>query len=295
MRRNLTYMLLLIGGIVLTGLLSVPAIADTVKLAEGTPIYLRFDQELSSKTNRTGDRFTLHVRDDVKVNDIVILPKGAIAHGRVTKSSKAGMFGKAGKLDVVLTDVLLIDDQRVRFRTTVERQAHNQMPLTIGLAVVIFPAAVLFRGKNVVIPEGTDITVYMNDEMTVTAPADGVIHSTFVTPAIAIDPSVLYALAAELRRRVDGQATLKDQLADGRIHVDTFSMERIMDQRVASYATDDLKAALTDYHFRVGGEKAPYTISGSIVDRDTQIVLRIQISNSDTGEKLVTAMTSIDK
>lgn len=56
-----------------------PAPGFTFGLEEGTPVPLKLARELSSATESTGNRVDFEVAEDVKVNGLVVIPKGEMA------------------------------------------------------------------------------------------------------------------------------------------------------------------------------------------------------------------------
>ena len=55
-------------------------------LEDGTPIKLRLTRNLSSADAKTGDRVDFDVLEDVKVKDVIIIPRGGIAWATVTEA-----------------------------------------------------------------------------------------------------------------------------------------------------------------------------------------------------------------
>src|SRR5258708_37784923 len=53
-------------------------------LEDGTPIKLRLTRTLSSADAKTNDKIDFEVLEDVKVKDIVVVPRGGIAWGTGT-------------------------------------------------------------------------------------------------------------------------------------------------------------------------------------------------------------------
>ena len=77
-----------------------PVIAREVLLPGGTQIPLVTVDELSSKTNNTGEPIKLKVRDDVRIGEVVAIPAGTMAVGQITDARGTGAFGVNGKLQL---------------------------------------------------------------------------------------------------------------------------------------------------------------------------------------------------
>lgn len=77
-------------------------------VAAGKRIRVRMNEELSSKTARIGDRFTVTVREPVySTTGAVVIPEGSEMVGRVDAVTKAQKGGKPGSLDVSFVQVIL--------------------------------------------------------------------------------------------------------------------------------------------------------------------------------------------
>lgn len=95
-----------------------PSMADAAKTAVNkalapkplvvpadTVIAVVLDQTLSSKTSKSGDRFTATVESPIEVEGKVAIPKGARADGVVNEAKAAGRFKGASALSLTLTSV----------------------------------------------------------------------------------------------------------------------------------------------------------------------------------------------
>ncbi len=70
-----------------------------------TVIAVVLDQTLSSKTSKSGDRFSATVESPIEVEGKVAIPKGARAEGVVNEAKAAGRFKGASALSLTLTSV----------------------------------------------------------------------------------------------------------------------------------------------------------------------------------------------
>lgn len=77
-------------------------------VAAGKRIRVRMNEELSSKTARVGDRFTVTVREPVySTTGAVVIPEGSEIVGRVDTVQRAQNKGRPGALDVSFVQVVL--------------------------------------------------------------------------------------------------------------------------------------------------------------------------------------------
>lgn len=141
-------------------------------LEDGTPVKLRLTRNLSSADAKTGDRVDFDVLEDVKVKDLIVIPRGGIAWATVTEAQRKRRMARGGKLNVNIDDVRLVDGEKVPLRAVKESQGGGHTGAMtgaiVGTAIVFFPAAPLFlfmHGKDITIPKGTEITAYINGDI----------------------------------------------------------------------------------------------------------------------------------
>ncbi len=141
-------------------------------LDDGTPIKLRLDRNLSSADAKTGDNIDFEVLEEVKVNDIVVIPKGNLAIGTVTDAEHKKRMARGGKLDIEIDYVKLADGEKAAIRAVKETKGGGHVGAMTGAIVatslVVWPAAPFFlfmHGKDTTIPKGTEITAYVNGNM----------------------------------------------------------------------------------------------------------------------------------
>lgn len=111
------------------------------------------------------------VLEEIKVGNLVVIPKGAVALATVTVAEAKKRMGRGGKLDVNIDSVRLADNEKAALRATQGGKAGGHVGAMTGAMVatgiVFFPAAPLFlfmHGKDITIPKGTEITAYINGD-----------------------------------------------------------------------------------------------------------------------------------
>jgi hypothetical protein len=176
-------------------------------LEDGTPIKLRLTRNLSSADATTGDRVDFEVLEDVKVKDVIVVPRGGLALATVTEAQHKRRMARGGKLDVNIDDVRLIDGEKAPLRAVKEAKGGGHTGAMtgamIGTAIVFFPAAPLFlfmHGKDITIPKGTEITAYINGDIPldplrfkkaeVKPTIDATVAPGSTAPATSVDSSV---------------------------------------------------------------------------------------------------------
>jgi hypothetical protein len=141
-------------------------------LEDGTPIKLRLTRNLSSADATAGDRVDFEVLEDIKVKDVIVVPRGGLALATVTEAQHKRRMARGGKLDVNIDDVRLVDGEKAPLRAVKEVKGGGHTGAMtgamIGTSIVFFPAAPLFlfmHGKDITIPKGTEVTAYINGDI----------------------------------------------------------------------------------------------------------------------------------
>jgi PEGA domain len=162
-------------------------------LEDGTPIKLRLTRNLSSADATTGDRVDFEVLEEVKVKDVIVVPRGGLALATVTEAEHKRRMARGGKLNVNIDDIRLTDGEKAPLRAVKETQGGGHTGAMTGAivatAIVFFPAAPFFlfmHGKDITIPKGTEITAYVNGDI----PLDPkrFAAQTVVNPESAVTP-----------------------------------------------------------------------------------------------------------
>ena len=140
-------------------------------LEDGTPIRMRINRTVSSADAKVNDTVDFEVLDEIKVKDVVVIPRGGIAWATVTEAQPKRRMGRAGKLNINIDAVRLESGQKAALRAVKEVRGGSHTGAMTGAivatSIVFFPAAPLFlfmHGKDITIPKGTEITAYVNGD-----------------------------------------------------------------------------------------------------------------------------------
>jgi hypothetical protein len=141
-------------------------------LDDGTPVRLRINRTISSEDAKVVDTVDFEVLEDVNSHDVILIPRGGIALATITEAQSKRRMGRAGKLNVNIDNVKLVDGEKVALRAVKEVKGGSHTGAMTGAivatAIVFFPAAPLFlfmKGKDITIPKGTEITAYINGDV----------------------------------------------------------------------------------------------------------------------------------
>jgi hypothetical protein len=135
--------------------------AAAVKVAEGTPVTIRFDEKLSSASNTQGDQFGISLNDKIVLVDGGEIQAGYRGRGEVTAAAKKGYMGKAGTLNVRV-NYIRIGDTKVYLRANKSQDGKDALGSTIALTVLFGPLGLLKRGHDVDINSGQEIVAYVD-------------------------------------------------------------------------------------------------------------------------------------
>jgi hypothetical protein len=145
-------------------------------LEDGTPIRMRISRTISSADAQVDEKVDFEILEDIKAGETIVIPRGGIAWGTITEAQPKRRMGRAGKLNVNIDAVRLIDGEKAALRAVKEVKGGGHTGAMTGAivatSIVFFPAAPLFlfmHGKDITIPKGTEITAYVNGDITLDA------------------------------------------------------------------------------------------------------------------------------
>ncbi len=141
-------------------------------LMDGTAVKLRLSETISSADATVGQQIPFEVTEEVMVDGVAVIAKGARALASVTEASRKTSMGRGGKLNVNVDSVRLIDNEKIQLRAVRDGQGGGHVGAMTGAMVattiVFFPAAPLFlfiHGKDIVIPKGTEVSAFVQGDM----------------------------------------------------------------------------------------------------------------------------------
>jgi hypothetical protein len=145
--------------------------ARTLKIQDATAVRLSLTQSLSSATNSVDDPVRFEVTEDVKVGDVVAIPKGSTAVGHVVEVEPKRRLGRAGKLNFSIDHAKAPDGTNVRLRASSVRKGEDKTGTVIVGAVLLSPLFLIMRGKDVSIPMGTNVIAYVDGDREIALPS----------------------------------------------------------------------------------------------------------------------------
>ena len=130
-------------------LISLAATAQVRTLQDGTPVRLRLSRNVSSSTAHVQETVDFEVTEPVIDQNYVVIPKGAVALGRVSKVQAKRRFGRAGALELSIDSVRLTDGQTIPLRATREKGEGDMSGPRVAATIAASPVLVWVKGKDV--------------------------------------------------------------------------------------------------------------------------------------------------
>ncbi len=159
---------------------------------------------MSSADAKVGQEVPFEVVEEIKVDDTVVLPKGATAIGTVTEANGKKSMGRAGKLNMNISYGRLVDQEKVALRAVKDSKGGGHVGAMTGAmvatSIVFFPAAPLFlfiHGKDITIPQGTEITAFVEGDMHLDMSRFGVAQSPANSAAAATAATLQTSLVVD--------------------------------------------------------------------------------------------------
>lgn len=189
-----------------------------VLLPAKTVFKIAINEDVSSKVNQVGDEVTFTVREDVKVGDNLVLPKGSQGSGVITKVSQPKSFGRSGKLDISFDQVFSLDDEPIP--TVLGPEAKEKLKMeaaavgasavgALALGPIGLVGGFFVKGKDVEIPAGTEL--YIQTQSSVMT--KGLVMEAGM-PQVMIRDRVTKTVMAEKQGNASEKDVLKEETED---------------------------------------------------------------------------------
>lgn len=141
-------------------------------LESATAVHLRTLAPISSSKVHAGETLEFEVTREVRVDDLVVIPKGGIAWAKVTTAKHKKTWGREGRLVLQIDAVRLADGEKAPLRATSEVRGDSRGMTTYALLVgglftagLSAPFAFMVHGKDAVVAQGTEFFAYVDGNM----------------------------------------------------------------------------------------------------------------------------------
>lgn len=139
-----------------------------------TPVYVRIDEEISSKKHKNGDHFRIFIAEDVRVGGAVVIPAGSEGEGEVIHAARSGAGGKPGEL-LVTARFVRVGDLEIRLRSfSLGAKGRDRSDESLAAAIVAGPLGLFVVGGVMIIPRGAvaSAKIAMEIQLPALAPVD---------------------------------------------------------------------------------------------------------------------------
>jgi hypothetical protein len=141
-----------------------------VHLPSLTPVPLVLDAAISSNTNQNGDRFPIHVAEDVVIDGVVVIPVGSKGEGEVVHAARSRAGGKPGEL-ILAARYVNAWGREIRLRSFTAGAGTDRSGAALAVGVLAGPAGFLVRGGAYVLPVGMLGTAKTSEDIDLAPPA----------------------------------------------------------------------------------------------------------------------------
>ncbi len=167
---------------------TVPVRAAERRLADGTKISVRVMEPLSSATLKDNDPVSFAVVEDVRVDGEVVIKQGTPVRGVIVDAEAKRRMGRAGKLMYTVNETKAVDKSTIHLRAVQDKRGDSNVTSTAvtTTAVAVFvpvaaPFFLLRKGKDITVPEGTRVDVFIDGDHAI-----GAMPESAAAPAAAV-------------------------------------------------------------------------------------------------------------
>ncbi len=130
------------------------------KLNARTPVIIRSNEEINTKTLKSGDSINFSVVQDVTdEKGRIFIKANTPVSANITFKPKE-YIGRSAEITITDFHTRAVDDTYVPLSSTISVEPEDKMVLSIVLSTVLCPLFLLMKGRNAILPEGTVKGVY---------------------------------------------------------------------------------------------------------------------------------------
>jgi len=138
-------------------IITLPIFAETVTIPNSTIVVVKTQEQLSSDQLTMGQEITFIVAADINIKGKTVIKANTPVIGFVQESKEAGMVGQSGRVVINAQSVAAVDGTNIALTGQFSAAAKSQVGGTVAVGVILCPLALLFEGKEGVIPVGAQI------------------------------------------------------------------------------------------------------------------------------------------
>lgn len=152
-----------------TAVVAAPVAQTGAMLRAGTSVPLRTIVELTTNGKRlkVGHRFELETTEAVTLSGVTVIPVGSRAIGEVTHVRNKGMWGKSGAVEARMLYVS-VNGRNMRLSGTIDDKGVTGTAGVVGAIAVLPVAGFFMTGTSAVLPSGTMVRAFLEEDVPVT-------------------------------------------------------------------------------------------------------------------------------
>lgn len=139
-----------------------------VTIADSTPFIVELAEDLTSEKIKTNNDVYFNVSEDLKINGITVIAKGAPARARVIDAKKSRSWGRGARIFMTMQDVKAVNGEQLPVRggsdlrgVDTNQKMKNAAIATGQISWALAPVWGLKHGGSVGVPAGTKFEVYV--------------------------------------------------------------------------------------------------------------------------------------
>ncbi len=151
---------------------SASRITGNAYIPAGSMVSCELITPLNSGKNYAGERVQFKTIQDVVVSNVIVIPQGTIGEAVVSDVSRAGSFGKGGRITIATKTMPTINGQSIPVRAEMSRSGGGESGWVVPAFLVVSVLAAFVRGKNQDLPAGTRFSVAVETDTDLRVPPE---------------------------------------------------------------------------------------------------------------------------
>ncbi|MCE5287321.1 MAG: hypothetical protein LLG02_15960 [Pelosinus sp.] len=137
-------------------------------------VKIKMTQALSNKTNRVGDKVVFQVNEDVYAGGVLVIAKGAVGTGKISKVEQARNFGRDAELKIDFESVegfdgtmvpVFLGDKAKKETLSMAKAAGASVAGMIVLGPIGIVGGAFVHGKDITVPPGAEMYVQTTNDI----------------------------------------------------------------------------------------------------------------------------------
>ena len=133
-------------------------------IPQGTAISCELLTSLNSGKNYKGERVKFKTIQDLVINNVKVIPQGTVGDAVVSDVSRAGAFGRGGRITIATKSLPTANGITVPVRFEMSKSGGGEGGWVVPAFLVVSVLAGFVRGKNQDLPEGTRFSVVVDND-----------------------------------------------------------------------------------------------------------------------------------